>query len=246
MYRKFRHRFGHGIKSPAVPQQCAEDTELKARHLSPTIPGPLGAVVSNDWCIKQASNAQWSSRKRAVTLGYSTTLATSRLPADGSTHLCVSVNLCLNIDFFQVYLNIYTGESETLDKALNIVIMQIKILIGRRAVRIKSLIGMITVWIATSICHRSLFMRQKCQWNVFKCVGEVLLLPSGWWWGFINRTYMYKLNCFQFCWWSWTVPFPRKKPIKSMDKQYFIMHQLFVSPASIGPGIARLRCHVLI
>ena len=29
-------------------------------------------------------------------------------------YLCVPVNLRLNIDFFQVYLNVYSGESEVL------------------------------------------------------------------------------------------------------------------------------------
>ena len=44
----------------------------------------------------------------------SVTLSTSKLPPDGSIHLGAPVNLHLDIDFFQVYLIVYTGESETL------------------------------------------------------------------------------------------------------------------------------------
>ena len=44
---------GLNMESKAVPLHCGDDTELKAWHLSPAILGPVGAVFTNDWCIRQ-------------------------------------------------------------------------------------------------------------------------------------------------------------------------------------------------
>ena len=66
-------RFGHRIKSPTIPWHYRDDAEVKTWHLSPTIPCPMGAEVTNDWCINTGTNYCWY-RKNTFLWGEKTDL----------------------------------------------------------------------------------------------------------------------------------------------------------------------------